>query len=361
MKLLAIFSSFVLFAACLLRSPPADKKFIAWEHQWNGRQPHSLIDIVHKLHWNISYSYGADCAAEQRNNDDALTAEITAVLQMWLQPLREYGKKKGKIVADFRYLLGAAGDNSDLHVVFYCDLENSTARPGKPPLINMRHGTNVDRRGFVPVLVHEMGHAFGLADTYLFFEEWGDPQLDKGGKNSTKGTQPTSIMSGVSIGHKGGTMIGRDDKNGVIWLYKRKYEGLPSDDCFFDDYELEHVPLGCRPKHPLIFGLKHSSEIDAIFIIEDDEHLDVNARDAKGMTALHYAVSYNYRRVVQLLLRHKDIKPFLTDGEGKTPVQLAKELGHDELAQLIAAHPKAMPVAAKGKQTTTWGELKKEE
>ena len=42
-------------------------------------------------------------------------------------------------------------------------------------------------------------------------------------------------------------MLGRDDKNGIVWLYKATYEGLELRDCFFPDYELEEEPLGCRP------------------------------------------------------------------------------------------------------------------
>ncbi len=347
--------------SCIVRPPTAAEKFIALQHQ-RGNRPRILVDIVHHPHWNIGYSYGADCAAEQRNNDDVLTETITAVLQMWLQPLREYENKQGKIVADFRYFLGRQRDASDLSVVFHCNDESpSTAsvRRASPPLIDLREGDLRVDRDFTGTLAHEMGHAFGLADTYIPGNRDGDPLLDKGAWDGTKGTQPSSIMMTLSEGHKDGGIIGKDDKNGVIWLYKTRHEGLPDDDCFFDDYELEHVPLGCRPKHPLIFELKHVSETTARIVIQDDEHLDVNVRDAEGMTALHYAVLYNYRRVIEALLRHKDIKPYLTNRKGKTPAQLAKDLEYDELAQLIAAHPKALPVAAQGKKTMPWGELKR--
>ncbi len=363
MKLLAILSSFVLLTACLLRPPTAAKKFIALQHKRDYR-PRIMVDSVHEPHWDISYSYGADCPAEQRNNDNALTEAITAVLQMWLQPLREYENKQGKIVADFRYLLGERLPGSHLSVVFHCDQrDNSSAFIGEKvaPLIRMRKGTQVVG-SFMFILAHEVGHAFGLADTYIPEAKRDELQhLDKGGLDSGLGTQPASAMMLASGLNKDGEMLGRDDKNGVLWLYKQRYEGLSLKDCFFDDYELEHVPLGCRPKYPLIFAIKYGLEIGAIIVLEQDENLAVNARDAEGMTALHHAVQHRYQRLAQKLLQHADTKPFLTNEEGKTPLELAKELGHDELAQLIAAHPKAMPVAAKGKQTTTWGELKKEE
>ena len=206
-------------------------------------------------------------------------------------------------------------------------------------------------------LVHEMGHIFGLADTYLRGEDWGNPELDKGGADSTKGTQPGAAMSGLTGFHRDGGMLGRDDKNGIVWLYKRLYEGLALRDCFFPDYELEEDPLGCRPKYPLIFALQHGAEVRARIILREDAGLDVNVRDADGMTALHHAVLNKYTRVATALLQRADLK-YYKNNDGQTPLQLATALGLDEIAALIAAHPKAMAVDAKRTLTTTWGALK---
>ena len=202
-------------------------------------------------------------------------------------------------------------------------------------------------------------------------------------------------------------MLGRDDKNGIIWLYKVTYEGLSIRDCFFSDYQLEHEPLGCVPKHPLIFELKHSSEGIAFDVLEEDENLDINAQDADGMTALHYAVLYEYNRlfkvllghkvilgrqvinlppntdinvnaqakdgrtalhyavsheldeVVKVLLAHEDIVPFLRDNEGRSALQIARENKLDRIIALLLEHPLTLPVHPKGKLATTWGHLKK--
>ena len=159
--------------------------------------------------------------------------------------------------------------------------------------------------------------------------------------------------------HRDGGLIGQDDKNGIVWLYKAAYEGLALRDCFFSDYELEEEPLGCRPKYPLIFALQHGLEVVAILILEQDEGLDVNVRDAAGMTALHHAVFNKYAWVVKVLMQRDDLKPFLKNKDGQTPLQLARARGFNEIAALIAAHPKALAVAPKGKQIQTWGELKK--
>ena len=335
--------------------------FISLQQQ-RGVRPNTLVDKVHAPHWNISYSYADDCPAEARNNDAALTEAITEVLQMWLQPLREYTDRP--IVNDFRYVLDADRDASNLTVIFHCDERRvSTARllVGKSPQIDMRKGTKVTRN-FMEAVMHEMGHAFGLADTYIPVGKWGEPGLSKGGKDSTKGTQPSSAMSGLPRNKEGG-MLGTDDKNGVIWLYKVIYEGLSLRDCFFTDYQLEHEPLGCRPKHPLIFEIKHVSEITAVFVIREDETLDLNARDADGMTALYHAVLNGYTRVVEALLAADTIQVNIFNNARRTPAALARELKHLPLAELIEAHPTAkLPpwsVIPKGKLATTWGHLKK--
>ena len=390
----------VLVGCLLLSFAPAASGFMSLQQQ-RGNRPNIMIDKVHKDHWVIHYSYGDDCPVEKRNNDAALTAAVTEALQTWLQPLREYTDRP--IVDDFRYLLAADPDANDLTVIFHCDEGISSATVvGGPPQIFMRMGTKVTRN-LMHTLRHEMGHAFGFTDTYIRVELWGTPGLSKGGLDSTKGTQPSSIMTGISR-HKDGGMLGRDDKNGLVWLYKVSYEGLSIRDCFFRDYELEHNPLGCVPKRPLIFELKNGIEVRALQMLKQDENLDLNARDAdgitalqhafineytrvieallwehfekldvnvrdaKGRTALHYAVLLNNfdraTEVVERLLEHPKIKVNIRRNDGRTPAQLARDTGRFHLTKLIWAHPTAkLPpwsVLPTGKLTTTWGHLKKQ-
>ena len=275
---------------------------------------------------------------------------------MWLQPLRDYTQRP--IVNDFRYHLNANRNVVDFTIVFFCKIAVSLAwTGGGSPRIDLHRGTDIDPN-FMPSLVHEMGHIFGLADTYLRGEDWGKPELDKGGRDSTKGTQPSSAMTGLTAFHRDGGMLGRDDKVGIVWLYKRRYEGLGIRDCFFPDYELEEEPLGCRPKYPLIFALKHNDEVIAILILEQDEGLDVNVRDADGMTALHHAVLNKYTWVVKTLMQREDLKPFTRTTTARLRCSSPRELGLDEIAALIAAHPKALAVDAKRPLTTTWAALK---
>ena len=259
----------LVLGGCLLFSTiPAVYGFIVFEHQ-DFPNLNTLISKVHDKHWIIHYSYADDCPPEEKNNDAVLTAAISKALRTWLQPLRDYTKKP--IVDDFRYkrIVDAwknAPDpeivfrDADLGVIFHCRIGVSTAHPSldETPFINMRRGDMRVTRTFMKELVHEMGHVFGLADTYLHLEHEGKPGIDTGGLDETRGAQPTSIMClatplftierALADAELHGLFpIGVDDINGIIWLYKHIYEGQPLKDCFFPEYEFEEPPVaGCR-------------------------------------------------------------------------------------------------------------------
>ena len=79
-----------VLAGCLFLSVvPAARGFMSLQQQ-RGNRPDTMVDKVHAQHWNISYKYGDGCQPDEKNNDVALTEAITEVLQMWLEPLREY-------------------------------------------------------------------------------------------------------------------------------------------------------------------------------------------------------------------------------------------------------------------------------
>ena len=359
--------------SCIVsKKPTSSSKFIMFEHE--GRDNfNTLIKKVHDQHWTIHYSF-EKCGMVNKETQKSFTQIVTKFTQSWLQPLRKYTDRP--IVNDFRYHLNAEGQGADFSITTICEWGRSNVRLLGEAKINHYWREPKLTWRWVADIMHELGHLFGLADTYLSVPDWGKPGLDTGGRDATKGSQPSSHMSGemISFAEKGKdnfdidkpilphglVPLGEDDRNGIIWLYKYIYEGLVLEDCHFLNYELEESPRGCVPKYPLIFELKHSNEGIALLVIEEDENLAVNAQDTNGMTALHYAVIHAFERVVRRLIKRKDIKPFLKSKDGLTPLQLAHKLKLDRIAQIIAAHPKSLAVKAKGKQITSWGKLKKE-
>ena len=163
----------LVLVGCLLFSfAPAAPGFIAFEHE-DFPNLDTLIKKVHENHWVIHYSYTDNCPPEARNNGAVLTAAMSKALRTWLQPLRDYTKKP--IVDDFRYQLSADWNAADLGVIFHCHTGASTAflSVGETPGINFKRGRIHVTRGFMMELVHEMGHIFGLEDTYLLHRDKG--------------------------------------------------------------------------------------------------------------------------------------------------------------------------------------------
>ena len=328
---------------------PATEGFMAFDHQRRlseriKRKLNNLIRRVHKEQWVIGYRYADNCPPNARNNGQAIEEAITTSLRAWLQPVRELNTGQ-PVVADFRYvpnlvfpLSEAERKSYDLLISFFCDFGTShalvVADEAKPPYIKLHRGTYVNDQ-FAGVLLHEIGHTFGLLDTYLrnIGEEF---QVSRGGLSQTIGHQPASVMSNLNYPSPRPTRISQDDANGIVWLYRFYHENLPLEDCIFPDYELEKSPDGCRPKYPLIFEIKHSNERLASNVIHDDENTDINAKDGDGMTALQYAVIKGYTRLVNRLLQ--DIEVNSTDGGGMTALHHAVMQGNRQVVNALLAH-----------------------
>ncbi len=376
-KMRYIFS--ILLVVCLFfNATPVGEGFIVASFGLHLDGLELLILKVHEPQWKIGYRYGAECTPEDRQNGEALTEAISASLRTWLKPLKELNPER-PITDSFVYELQADFNPNlpedleglravDLRVTFRCTQGISSAPIGRiyPPQVVMQHGAEIVP-SLLSILTHELGHTFGLADTYA------RPGImrSRGGLPETAGTQPASMMAG---GFRGDTpAISEDDKRGIVWLYKYFYEDLATDDCFFADYVFEEEPRGCVPKYPLIFETKYSPPLYALHLLKEDPTIDINAQDDTGMTALHYAVLNGYSHIVSALLARDGIDSDIKDKNGKTPLQVARELGFDALVQLLSPEPEKEPekepeqeevldirsVSAKNNLTTMWGAVKK--
>ena len=330
---------------------PATQGFMAFDHQRRmpehiRRKINNLIRRVHKAEWVIGYVYTDNCPPKSRNNGAAIEEAITTSLRAWLQPVREMNTGK-PVVDDFRYvekleIAEAEFKLYDLRIAFFCDLDTSHASvladEAHPPALLMHRGTVVTDR-FAFSLLHEIGHAFGLLDTYirphLTLEEL---RVSRGGIERTIGHQPASVMSALNIPHPWPTRISQDDANGIVWLYRFYHENLALEDCIFSDYELEKSPDGCRPKYPLIFEIKHGDENLALRVINEDENTDVNAKDGDGMTALQYAVIKGYPELVAKLLAFENIEVNSQDNGGLTALHYAVMQGNRQAVKGLLAH-----------------------
>eukprot|EP01101_Sappina_pedata_P006415 TRINITY_DN3173_c0_g1_i1.p1 TRINITY_DN3173_c0_g1~~TRINITY_DN3173_c0_g1_i1.p1 ORF type:complete len:578 (+),score=132.52 TRINITY_DN3173_c0_g1_i1:113-1846(+) len=74
-----------------------------------------------------------------------------------------------------------------------------------------------------------------------------------------------------------------------------------------------------------------------VLLNHKESPIDVNAGDENGLTALHFAAQQGQIEVAQLLLDHgADVT--VTTHSGNTPLQLAIEEGHQQLARYLAQH-----------------------
>ena len=308
----------------------ATQGFITDQHY--GINKNYLILHIDKEEWHIGYRFAETCPEYFRKKEEMLKGFIKDALRVWLQPLRDTFPTvpitDKFVLVHQKDFIGRLPDyfaleGLDARINFNCEDGISTALPSDvmAPQVLIRQSVASELRA---VLIHEIGHAFGMADTY-------DTPLapSAGGLPNTRGMQPHAVMA-VPIASPE-PHIKEDDKRGIIWLYKHIYEGQPVEDCFFPEYILEEKPIaGCRPKHPLIFAIKYSGYDVVNRILKNDPNIDVNEQDNKGLTALHHAVLDEKRWIVWLLVQQENINPLLLDKQGRSPLGLWEKVFGDK-------------------------------
>ena len=284
--------------------------------------------------WLIAYGFSPDCK-DDPEIEGMLTASILRYLKVWLSPIKEIAINP--VVDQFYFEKGSTtpkgyfgthkivrkpnAKKPHLSVVFHCNDENTPNAPFHYPdegmKVNMFYyrttsgGIYLDEEkkeyikterqkddGFsMNTLLHELGHSFGLYDTYAM-----------GG--GLKDGQVGSIMAGASyisnlyandeaLPLEDRLVLAEDDILGIQYLYRYYHdpEALRKHGCGSEEYVL--AADGCIHKNPVIYILKqaymqehlHNNTDFATTILSDLIYSPVDAKEkATGNSELHYAV-----------------------------------------------------------------------
>ena len=293
-----------------------------------------LIDKVHKKSWNISIGFEEPCdelPTDQHKHQ--VGASVSKAIRLWLSPLSD----KKDIVADFKYHFTRVScdpnkpdesrcifdnvatdlddgskyvlDNvTDLDIVFRCGDKRSRAYVTSSPVQIVMLRENIElfvedkeisdfKKYSLSTLVHELGHAFGLRDTYIETEYKDKVSIYNESDDNVKGiagTQPISVMNVVlmATSSKSKLQLGTDDEEGIKWLYRYHVEETVKLNECPSEYRYEKSTGGCTPCYPVIFAVKQGHIMsymrDAVVQMLAGD-VDVNAQDFMGNTALHYA------------------------------------------------------------------------
>ena len=377
-KLIAYTVLSVLVTSCLFKNnDTSDPEFVAIEQEPDSYKGENfLIKKVHNPKFFIHYGFSDNKYCDDRfsNHQQQLKDSISKSLRVWLAPLvgrnnitdtYEYYYRDTTLSRDtpdfidnerFEIVFkkeeqGSGGslfsscasnlknESSDLAIIFYCQQGRSFARiskkyaeihmyqvkTNKPNML----GVTDQKKYRITTLHHEIGHAFGLADTYIESGDYWRYNVSDGGASYTIGKQPVSVMNNSYTGvnpETGKLLLGADDVAGITWLYKyyiTKSFGI--NDCP-TDYLYEKSTKGCRPRYPLIFAVKQN-DWDTIKGILDNDLTVINQQDELGNSALHYAAGSStmhgdrlYRHLID-----KGINTKLKNNIGKIASELLSE------------------------------------
>ena len=383
-----VLSCFILQAtlACKILSEAGDTRFVTFVHEekkpdiraqaWHDdKYSRLLINKIFEPQWRIVYNI-----AEQCNDQEAKTNIVKAIrqaIQQWLHPLRRVAHQE--LVAEFVFneLVAYNRPEDDerkfsetdteqidphLQIIFYCEKGRSYAYGWHSEIhmqtVKTKHMLIENTSYHRPTLLHEIGHAFGLADTYVEedenFRRFGI--TSSGALDFTVGKQPFSVMSGLAYEDRDPdqhVMLGKDDIDGIRWLYRYFHEkNTDTDTCPERDYELEIINAaknisGCRPRYPLIFEIKQGHVKSASWIIQHALDVEINAQDQDGNTALHYAALHGHCDVVRDLLDKSHLYKDAVNNSGYTALQHAEQGGHHRIAALLRGEKGARCQASK--------------
>ena len=349
-----------LFAvACAIEEPSGEEKFISLGQKLGADlNDLSLIQQVHTRELVIGYAFADNNGCSTRYTDSQVKTDISDALNAWLDTLRGWSglvASKGPIVSKFTYVKGQfvigtpldtdiaigkekhirlanaeAYPSLQLWVTFQCYQGRSTyfwfKDASYAAITMLDEGLNIDYD--TGTLLHEIGHAFGLYDTYV--EEAHGTTSDCG-EDLIVGCQPLAVMNlhNMLFSIHGEKRLGVDDIAGIRYVYRDIHANEQTCPA---DYTNELTTSGCKPKHPLVFAIMNGDLLNAAAIIKNmnagqtNEELSalINKQDGKGQTLLHYAALRSASHggdMYHLLIEH-GANPLIQNNAGEMAIDI---------------------------------------
>ncbi len=369
--------SAVATVGCVPSTDDTQTKFISLPQRYGGYVENSfLINKLDSRRWNIFYGFEDNNSCGNSIKKNKLERTVTKSLRVWLSPLQELDdenitRKVNNIQLSFfkrdtestdkivrekaEHVIVFNNDekeNATITVVFYCKQGRAYVRVPYYSLrenithsfINIHMFKKHDDEGAEhsmgeyskSTLHHEMGHAFGLGDTYierLEVDESGGYwryNLSEGGSPETVGKQPLSVMSHpriAALDDRGKFVLTTDDREGIKWLY-RYYHGYAGgeyvvglNDCPAG-FLYESSTSGCAPENAILFELERGTAgtIKRLMAIIRAEDLLSSAIRGRSLPAVN-----NLFREMRDIYTPEQLREVITRGDdfGVTPLHEA--------------------------------------
>ena len=231
---------FGTIAGCKVREAASDDKFVTAlqaGYAFLMEEETSLMGKVHYPQWVIYYTARYCPHTEEKtlqaNHKSKYEKAITQALKTWLRPLAELTDKKliGSNPDDFVYKdydgeLAFPDEGTSMPTMFKFASVPAIEKGQDSHVLEITFGDKgsyfkgrianpcLNKDNSHKILLHELGHAFGLLDTYEA-NDW-----------ATSGKQPSSIMS-ASYEHseEHDLVLTKDDVYGIQWLYRYYQKG----------------------------------------------------------------------------------------------------------------------------------------
>ena len=338
--MLRILLVFFVIIGCKTTRTGGDTKFVTLLHHddfkrfFNG--DNILMKRVHEDHWDVFYQVDDSCPASRKsaNTYQILREHLEKAIKAWLAPLREIADRP--IVNKLIFHKNEGHQRGEISVIFECEKGLSMAQvinrniTIRETSFNSSVWITPDLPYLASSFLHELGHAFDLADTYIstvgFFAA-----PSSGGPAHTIGSQPQSVMSSRGCKIENEDVLCLDDKRAIQWLYRYHYQGLELTDCppefVYEEVVDKGIKVGgCVYRQPLIIEARQKHLGGVLRLFNDNSDIKINDQDKLGNTALHYIATFPLEDTVRALAKFLDYPGIdfnIRNKYGNRPLHLA--------------------------------------